>query len=403
MVDFVVLLGRMPRWVQRFALRIAAGRGLLGSAADRVRYRYSKDQVPHLSSSDDAKVRLLIGPANSAGQGNRWARAVERCLPEASAFAIRGIGADSFRPEVDLTVPVAVYQRSAAWHEDFERFLVSRTHVIWESGLPLLGRRYNSDVRNEILLLNDHRVQGALMFHGSDIRPPLLHAMQSAWSPFSVNGGRTWALNESVRRNAALAAESGLPVFVSTPDLLQWVPEAKWCPVVIDIDRWQSTDARTTSTSIPVVAHAPSQSWLKGTDWIEPVLRRLSDEGVIEYRQVKGIPHESMPNFYADADIVLDQFMLGSYGVAACEAMASGRIVMGHVDSATRASVLELTGLSLPVHEATVASLEAELRFAAAHPQAFDELRHAGPAYVEAVHGGRRSAATLAAFLGFSP
>ena len=97
---------------------------------------------------------------------------------------------------------------------------------------------------------------------------------------------------------------------------------------------------------------------------------------------------------------VLDQFAVGGYGVAACEAMASGRLVMGHVDERTRAEVRDRTGLELPVHEATPESLEAELRRFIADPAAFAPTRTAGPAFVAAVHDGRRSAAALAPFLG---
>ena len=151
-----------------------------------------------------------------------------------------------------------------------------------------------------------------------------------------------------------------------------------------------------------MVVHAPSQKWLKGTNHIEPMLRRLSADGVIEYRQVVGVPHATMPAVYADADIVLDQFLLGSYGVTACEAMASGRLVIGHVDEFTRAQVRQRTGLELPVHEATIESLEAVLRRASEEPDFFLGIRGSGPDFVEAVHNGRRSAAVIAPFLGFS-
>ncbi len=97
---------------------------------------------------------------------------------------------------------------------------------------------------------------------------------------------------------------------------------------------------------------------------------------------------------------MLDQFVLGIYGVAACEAMASGRLVMSHVDEFTRSQVRERTGLELPILEATVESLEAELRKAAADPSAFDEFRTAGPAFVDTIHDGRRSAQAMAPFLG---
>jgi len=171
---------------------------------------------------------------------------------------------------------------------------------------------------------------------------------------------------------------------------------------VVDAAKWRAVVATRRSGGRPVVVHAPSQKWLKGTDRIEPILRRLSGEGVIEYRQVVKVPHASMPGLYAAADIVLDQFALGSYGVAACEAMASGRLVMSHVDDFVRSQVRERTRLELPVHEATLESLETELRRAAADPEAFEALRKAGPAFVDAVHDGRHSAAAIAPYLGFS-
>lgn len=400
MLDTVTLLDRAPDGLRRLAYRVAAGQGVLGRVADVVRYRFSENDVPSLPPADGTDVRVLIGPANSAGQGYQWARALERNLPGVSAVAMQRVGLDPFLPEADLRVPVAVYQRSRSWHVAFEAYLTQRTHVIWESGLPMLGRRYGSDAVREMAGLGDSGVRGALMFHGSDIRPPSRHAVQSRWSPFRDASGPVRALEEGASRNAALAEGSGVPVFVSTPDLLQWLPQATWCPVVVDSSRWREATAPRRAAGPPVVVHAPSQRWLKGTDLIEPMLRRLAAEGVIEYRQVVGVPHALMPAFYAEADIVLDQFLLGSYGVAACEALAAGRLVIGHVDSSTRSRVREHTGLELPVLEATIESLESELRKATTEPEAHATLKIAGPAFVEAVHDGRRSAAAIAPFLG---
>lgn len=398
MFDPVALLDRAPEGVRRLAYRTAAGRGMLGRVADVVRFRFSKDEVPTLPQPSDKKVRLLIGPANSAGQGFQWARAAEHYLSVA-AISVRELASGSFMPDTDLRVPVGVYQRSSAWHSSFETYLENQTHVIWESGLPLLGREYGT-VTKEFEVLRHHGVRGALMFHGSDIRPPSLHSETSDWSPFRDPSPLVRVLEDRASNNAELAKRTGAPVFVSTPDLLRWVPNATWCPVVIDAGKWLEPLSTRTSRVPPVVAHAPSQRWLKGTDRIEPMLHRLTDEGVIEYRQVVGVPHASMPKFYADADIILDQFVLGIYGVAACEAMASGRLVMSHVDDFTRAQVRERTGFELPIHEATIASLESQLRLAASEPATFDAIRAAGPPFVQAVHNGRRSAETLAPFLG---
>lgn len=397
--DAAAFVDRAPAFLRRWAYSIARGEGPLGRWADAARFRFSADQVPDVPHHSEARVRLLIGPANSAGQGYQWARAVERGMPYTDAVSLRGIGENAFAAPVDLQVPVAVYQRSDTWHERFEEYLSHRTHVVWESGQPLLGRRYRSDVAREMDVMRERQVDGALLFHGSDIRPPSRHAALSPWSPFRHPTGAAFALEAEAARNTALAAQSESTVFVSTPDQLRWLPDAVWLPVVVDPAQWRVGSPESTPAARPVVVHAPSQKWLKGTDLIEPMLRRLAAEGVIEYRQLIGVPHASMPTFYAQADIVLDQFVLGIYGVAACEAMAAGRLVISHVDEFTRGQVRDRTGLELPVHEATLETLEGELRRAASAPAAFAEIRSAGPAFVHAVHDGRRSAAALAPFL----
>jgi hypothetical protein len=402
MLDIASLLDCAPAPLRRFAYRVAGGRGVLGRFADAVRFRYRANEVPVLPPIADSAVRLIIGPANSAGQGRQWARAAERFLPDVAAFAMRGVGADEFLSEVDLRVPVGVYQRSPVWHESFESFLTLQTHVIWESGHPLLGRRYGSDVRRDIAVLEDAGVRGALMFHGSDIRPPAAHAAVNPWSPFPASPAAARALESEAARNAALVVETQLPAFVSTPDLLEWLPDATWCPVTIDPARWQLAAKVEGHSGRPVVVHAPSRAWLKGSGLIEPLLQRLSGEGVIEYRRAVGVPHASMPAFYAEADVVLDQFVLGIYGVAACEAMAAGRLVMSHVAQFTRDAVRERSGWELPVHETTLDSLEGELRRFAATPETFESVRAAGPAFVRSTHDGRRSAKALAPFLRLS-
>lgn len=402
MLDLATFVDRMPEPVRRFAYRVALGRGFVGRLADAARFRFSEDEIPVLPPPSAATIRLFIGPANSAGQAYRWARAAERFLPGVTAVSMHGSIVDPFLPDIDVRVPVPVYQRSDVWHFALEDFLAQQTHVMWESGLPLLGRRYDSDITQEVALLRERGVQGALLFHGSDIRPPSRHAAESRWSPFRDRSGPVRALEEEAAKNAALAAQSKLPVFVSTPDLVHWVPEAAWCPVVVDSAKWRAASPMRRSPGPPVVAHAPTLKWLKGTSLIEPMLHRLAEDGVISYRQIIGVPHASMPALYADSDIVLDQFQIGSYGVTACEAMASGRLVMGHVDDFTRDKVREQTGLDLPVHEATIETLEGELRYLASHPEAFDAARTSGPAFVDAVHNGRMAAAAMAPFLGFS-
>jgi len=195
-----------------------------------------------------------------------------------------------------------------------------------------------------------------------------------------------------------------VPSFVSTPDLLEFVPDATWLPVVVELDRWRAAapDAPLARRR-PVVVHAPSNAGLKGSELIAPTLARLHEEGVVDYRPVSGVPSAEMPGIFGAADIVLDQFSLGIYGVATCEALAAGRVVVSHVGDGARAHIRRTTGLELPVVEARAHGLEATLREIVRERERFASVAADGPAFVEALHDGRRSAAALAPFLGVSP
>ena len=111
---------------------------------------------------------------------------------------------------------------------------------------------------------------------------------------------------------------------------------------------------------------------------------------------MRGVAAEQMPEVYGTADIVLDQFALGIYGVAACEALAAGRIVVSHVGEFTRDAVRDRTGLRLPIIEARADRLDAVLRSVVAERERYRALAASGPEFVRTVHDGRRSAQVLA-------
>ena len=94
---------------------------------------------------------------------------------------------------------------------------------------------------------------------------------------------------------------------------------------------------------------------------------------------------------------------LGIYGVAACEAMASGRLVVSHVSAYVRDTVEAATGRRLPIVESTAADLEATLRAVVADPGAYREEAARGPGFVREVHDGRMSSLVLASFLNVRP
>ncbi|WP_410792794.1 glycosyltransferase [Kribbella sp. C-35] len=347
----------------------------------------------------DASVRLLVGPANFAGQGTRWARALEERVPttKATSFAFfKGV----LDYQVDYGVPARTYRRNPRWRLNFYNHVVRNyTHVLLEAARPIFGPLHGPDGSFEIPHLLTKGLQVGLIAHGSDVRIPSRHAETEPWSPFPDLDDETVELLE---RNSTRAVElfTSYPgrVYVSTPDLLDYVPNAVWCPVIVDVDTWRS-DAPVLEHKLPVVAHAPSKSAMKGSELIDPIMESLAQRGLITYRRVEGVDPADMPAVYRDADIVLDQFRVGSYGVAACEAMAAGRIVVGHIAQHVRDRVAAETGLDLPIVDATPDTVEQVVLDLIAHPERGREVAARGPDFVEMVHDGSWSADALAAFV----
>src|SRR5205823_5412132 len=148
----------------------------------------------------------------------------------------------------------------------------------------------------------------------------------------------TAQLQRQVDALAPLVAAFDGPKYVSTPDLLDDVTDATWLPVVVDLDVWTPGD-EPLRRDPPGVVHAPANRALKGTELIEPVLTRLEEKGLITYRRIEGLPAAQVPALIRSADVVLDHFGIGNYGVLTCEAMATGRVSISHIDERVRSRV----------------------------------------------------------------
>jgi hypothetical protein len=266
-----------------------------------------------------------------------------------------------------------------------------------------MGVMYGSTFAADARLMERAGVKVALVFHGSELRDPRRHAAAHRWSPFQDTTDqwvqRVQATVDLLRPDIEGFSGSRL---VSTPDLVEYLPGATWLPVVVDCDVWAPRADRP-EPAVPVVVHTPSRAAIKGSAFVDDALAPLVAEGLVEYRRIEGLAPEQMPLVLGEADIVLDQFAIGSYGVLACQAMATGTAVIGHVAPGVRAAVEQTTGQVLPIVEADPETLQETLRQLVARPELRRAAALAGPEFIRSVHDGRRSAEILAKVLGIEP
>lgn len=336
-----------------------------------------------------------IGATNAAGQGWEWAKATERNIPGVDTYVVAAHRGGPLKFKADETVSIADFTRNQQWAATLNaRALNEWTHALIETGRPLIGHRYGKDFVRDAEALRAIGVRVGLIFHGSEIRDPQLNAQRSPFSPYSDPlDPLTFRLqtqrNELMPKVEAFVESGQGPVFVSTPDLLIDVPGSILLPVVVDGNVW-GAEPTPFDREVPVVLHVPSRARIKGSEAADGVGRLLESEGLIEYRRLENVPPAEMIEHVKDCDILLDQFALGLYGVAATEGMFAGRIVLGYLSEAVRAQVP-----GIPIVEASPITLEQVLRDLLADRDRGRAIAQAGPVYAREVHDGRRSAEVL--------
>ncbi len=336
---------------------------------------------------------------NSAGQGHAWAQAIARHCPDTSAANFT-FEREKLNFPADYLVPAAQYRHDTVWADEFRAHVKAMyTSAILESNVPLFGGR-RPGARADIRDLEDAGLNVALMAHGSDVRIPSRFNVLERWSPFpDLDPAYVATLERKSMLTVELFTTFAGRVFVSTPSLLSFVQNASWSPVVVQPDTWVTSQPPLETGRRPVVLHAPSNSRLKASGVLDPVLAELDRQGRIHYRRVSGVPQSAMPELYRSADIVVDQLCLADYGVAACEAMAAGRIVFGHISEQVRQHVRDRTSSELPIIEMTPENISEVICRLLDDPDSARRTAALGPAFVRQVHDGRLSAEVFAAFL----
>lgn len=334
-----------------------------------------------------SRARVFHGPNNISGSAGILARA-QRDLGWDARSICFSTGSYSF--PVDETVPFGVrgrarLLRAAAEFDVFQFYFGESLAGARLTDVPLLGR-FGKKV--------------FFYFCGCDLRDSKVVIPSQPVSACA----ECWPMGCSANRDlAARVAEQADGCFVSTPDLLEFLPGAVLLPQPIDLAAFgQRRDAAFAAAARGSaardgnvrIAHAPSNRVIKGTRHVERAVQQLRDDGLaVELVLVEGKSYADSLAVYASCDLAVDQLLIGAYGQFAVETMALGKPVVCFI----RDDALEAYGPGLPVVSATPSDLASVLRDLIAHRDRWPELGAAGVAYVEAVHGAERVAAIATA------
>lgn len=159
-------------------------------------------------------------------------------------------------------------------------------------------------------------------------------------------------------------------------------------PLRVDLDRFPET---TGFNPVPLVLHAPSHRGIKGTEDVIKAVEQLRQRETFNFRLLEGMDHQELLRTLRESDIVVDQLLIGSYGMLAVEAMALGKQVVCFVEPLEK---MRGDG-KLPVLDANPLTIRDVLGKALSDRESGQSMGNAARSHVLAHHDNRKVAAQL--------
>jgi hypothetical protein len=98
-------------------------------------------------------------------------------------------------------------------------------------------------------------------------------------------------------------------------------------PMIINPENFAFSDKQREKK--PLVLHAPSNSAVKGTDYVLQAVGKLKSEGLdFDFKLIQNIPNKEAVKLFADSDIIIDQLFIPGGGRLSSEGLALGKVVI---------------------------------------------------------------------------
>lgn len=201
-------------------------------------------------------------------------------------------------------------------------------------------RRFGINLRD--LKMYEGFCKVVVSFNGSDLRN-WDHRKVNPNTPYRSDHTVSGFLKDRLKRyRAKIWMRHVSHAFVSTPDLLQFLPEEKcsYLPGVKENVRNISPVLYDEHAEPFRIVHAPSNRKLKGTQVLVDAVKSLQRDGVpVELLLVEGVTNREAIELYKKAHLIVDQLLIGWYGGFAIESLALGKPVMAYINDDTLARV----------------------------------------------------------------
>ena len=284
-------------------------------------------------------MRVLHLPVNIASQTSITVRALRDIGVDAQGIVINNSaiqGSEGIRnfetisPRKHLIRSVI---RKAYLFYLFQSVIRWTDVIHWHFSSSVLPK--NLDLKY-INFLNKPRI---VEFWGSDIRIPEIAVQDNPYfEKLLSDPNNDYHISyERSRFTQEKFAHYGFQCLIGGPELLSYVQTDLFptifrtnARIVLSEFSPQYPDA---SRQRPVVVHMPSRLMAKGTPSVLHAIEQLQKRYNFDFKLIHGVPHAKAVAMVRDCDVMLDQFVVGGFGVASLEAMAMGKPVVCYIPS----------------------------------------------------------------------
>ena len=231
---------------------------------------------------------------------------------------------------------------------------------------------------SDLPLLKSHGKKVLMNYWGSDVRRL---SVAQKYNPYAmVKSTNESKIIQDMKKIAkyithCVVGDQELNLYVK-----DYFPNVHILPVAIDIASYcpQTTKANPK----PLFVHAPTSPEVKGTKHILRAIEILQQEYDFDFQLIQGMSHEQAKQAYQQADLIIDQILIGSHGVLAVEAMAMGKPVVCWISEYMRDKYFD----DLPIIIANPDTITDVLRHILCNMDMLSELGKRGRRYVEKNH-----------------
>lgn len=260
-------------------------------------------------------MKILHAPENIGGMAGVLAREQSKLGHDAKSYSFSS-NIYGFNSDIFIKDPNSIFERI----KNAINFSINYDIFHFYFGSSLMGTSLK-----DVKWLSKMGKKIFFYFCGCDIRDEKQTIMNYPISACSKCFPKLCSRN----RNKAkiIAEEYGKINFVSTPDLLEFVERSVLLPQVVNFELINkiNKEVKHTESNTFIIAHAPTNRLIKGTQYIVDCIDRLKSKGLkIDLMLIENMNHENALRKYKEADIAIDQLLIGSYGLVAAELMALG-------------------------------------------------------------------------------